>query len=394
MANQLTVEMRHSISALKEKGWSQRRIARELGVGRETVRRYCAEATEAKPATLSTPGTEANGAAPPNPAPGSEGPATSAEEAGGTGRPSLCQGLARVIEAKLALGLSAQRIYPELNPKLAAFCRHYGTVLLPCLPRTPEHKGKVENSVGYVKKNALKARQFPSLQSQNEFLREWERTVADGRIHGTTRRQVQAVFTEEKPHLQPLPPDLFPCFREARRTVHRDSFVEVEKAYYAVPQEYIGCSVWARRDGREVRLSNERGEQLRLYCRLEPGRFSESLGVGGGRGSLQANLDYWLQRAGELGEPVSRWAQGLVEQRGPAAIRSLMGLVSLHEVHSFKALNTACATALSRNVWRLRDLRQLLARPTGVQTQLDFMEHHPLIRDLAEYGLFIRTHHE
>jgi len=290
--------------------------------------------------------------------------------------------------------LSAQRIYPELNPKLAAFCRHYGTVLLPCLPRTPEHKGKVENSVGYVKKNALKARQFPSLQSQNEFLREWERTVADGRIHGTTRRQVQAVFTEEKPHLQPLPPDLFPCFREARRTVHRDSFVEVEKAYYAVPQEYIGCSVWARWDGREVRLSNERGEQLRLYCRLEPGRFSESLGVGGGRGSLQANLDYWLQRAGELGEPVSRWAQGLVEQRGPAAIRSLMGLVSLHEVHSFKALNTACATALSRNVWPPRDLRQLLARPTGVQTQLDFMEHHPLIRDLAEYGLFIRTHHE
>jgi hypothetical protein len=81
-----------------------------------------------------------------------------------------------------------------------------------------------------------------------------------------------------------------------------------------------------------------------------------------------------------------------VEQRGPAAIRSLMGLVNLHEQHSFKALNTACATALSRGVWRLRDVRQLLARPTGVQTQLDFMEDHPLIRNLAEYGLFIRHH--
>lgn len=519
MANQLTVEAIQNIRALKEQGWSQRRIARELGVDRETVRRYWSEGGSSKPATLSTPGNEGGVV---SPTPAADAPDRVAGTAAGsgvgekdTGRPGHCQPFAALIEAKLALGLSAQRIHqdlkgevafggsyqsvkrfvrrlkrvepqrvwrievqpgeeaqvdfglgapvreepggrqrrtwvfrivlsysrkayaesvfrqdtetflrclenafrcfggvpktlnldnlkaavlrfdwadPELNPKLAEFARHYRTVILPCLPRTPEHKGKVENSVGYVKKNALKARHFASLAAQNQFLRDWEHSVADGRIHGTTRRQVKALFEEEAPHLQGLPPTLFPCFREARRTVHRDSYVEVEKAYYAVPQEYIGRIVWARWDGREVRLSNERGEQLRLYCRLEPGRFTDPLGVGGGRGSLQSNLDYWLARAGELGEPVSRWAHGLVEQRGPEAIRSLMGLVNLHEQHSFKALNTACATALSRGVWRLRDVRQLLERPSGVQTQLDFMEDHPLIRNLAEYGLFIRHH--
>jgi transposase len=519
MANLLTVEAIQNIRTLQKQGWSQRRIARELGLDRQTVRRYWAEDGESKPATLSTSGTEGATKAPPPPASGAvelasgtTGVSSAAEK--DPGRPSHCQRFLGLIEAKLALGLTAQRIHqdlqvevafagsyqsvkrfvrrlkqtqpqrvwrievqpgeeaqvdfglgapvveeprkrrrtwvfrivlsfsrkgyaeavfrqdtesflrclenafrcfggvprtlnldnlkaavlrfdwadPELNPKLAEFARHYGTVILPCLPRTPEHKGKVENSVGYVKKNALKARRFASLAAQNQFLGEWEHTVADARIHGTTRRQVQALFQEERTHLQRLPPSLFPCFREARRTVHRDSYVEVEKAYYAVPQEYIGRSVWARWDGREVRLSTERGEQLRLYCRLEPGRFTDPLGVGGGRGSLQSNLDYWQRRAAELGEPVSRWAQGLVEQRGPAAIRSLMGLVSLHEHHSFKALNTACATALSRGVWRLRDVRQLLARPSGVQTQIDFMEDHPLIRNLAEYGLFIRNH--
>ena len=515
MANQLTVDTIQNIRALQAQGWSQRRTAWELGVDRETVRRYWAGA-DSKPATLSTPGTEpVDGPSPPAPveAPGGLGAAATQGPAD-TGRPGLCQPFAALIEAKLALGLTAQRIHqdlveevafggsyqsvkrfvrrlrrvepqrvwrievqpaeeaqvdfglgapvvdpeggrrrrtwvfrivlshsrkayseavfrqdtetflrclenaflcfggapktlnldnlkaavlrfdwadPDLNPKLAEFARHYRTVILPCLPRTPEHKGKVENSVGYVKKNALKARRFDSLAAQNRFLQEWERGVADIRIHGTTRRQVQALFEEERPHLLGLPPALFPCFREGRRTVHRDSFVEVEKAYYAVPQEYIGRVVWARWDGREVRLSTERGEPLRMYARLEPGRFTDPLGVGGGRGSLEANLDYWLKRAGELGEPVARWAHGLVEQRGPAAIRSLMGLVALHEVHSFKALNTACATALSRGVWRLRDLRQLLERPTGVQTQLDFMEDHPLIRNLAEYGLFIRN---
>ncbi len=33
---------------------------------------------------------------------------------------------------------------PELNPKIAAFCAHYGTVMLPTKPYTPRHKGKIE----------------------------------------------------------------------------------------------------------------------------------------------------------------------------------------------------------------------------------------------------------
>jgi transposase len=515
MANQLKVEVIQNIRALKEQGWSQRRIARELGLDRETVRRHWKRGGDPKPATLSTPGNE--GGEGPSPVPPGRVEPAAVDGTTGMGRPGLCDGFAALITGKLEQGLSAQRIHqdlqrevafagsyqsvkrfvrglkeerpqrvwrievqpaeeaqvdfglgapvvegaggrrrrtwvfrivlsfsrkaysesvyrqdtetflrcienafrcfggvpktlnldnlkaavlrfdwadPELNPKLAEFARHYRTVILPCIPRTPEHKGKVENSVGYVKKNALKARSFESLAAQNRFLGEWERNVADVRIHGTTRRQVQALFLEEAGHLLGLPPTLFPCFREGRRTVHRDSFVEVEKAYYAVPEEYIGHVVWARWDGREVRISTEKGEQIRMHCRLEPGRFSESLGVGGGRGSLQSNLDYWMGRAGELGEPVSRWAQGLVEHRGPASIRSLMGLVGLHEQHSFKALNTACATAVSRGAWRLSDVRQLLERPSGVQTQLDFMEDHPLIRNLAEYGLFLRNHRQ
>lgn len=527
MANQLKVDMKQNIVALKNRGWSQRKIARELGVDRDTVRRYCLAAADSKAATLSTPGDLAppnpaasppEGVAPSSLAPGpveadaKEAPAPPELEV--TGRPSLCDAFAQSIETKFALGLTAQRIFqdlqsevqfvgsyqsvkrfvrrlrrseparvwrievqpgeeaqvdfglgapvvtpekrrqrtwvfrivlsysrkayaeavfrqdtetfirclenafrhfggvsrtlnldnlkaavlhfdwadPEFNPKLAMFCRHYGTVLMPCLPRTPEHKGKVENSVGYVKSNALKARSFESLAAQNEFLRHWERSVADVRIHGTTRRQVSAVFAEEKAQLLPLPPSLFPCFREAKRMVHRDSHVEVEKAYYLVPEEYIGLEVWVRWDGREVRVFNLKWEQLRLHRRLEPGSFTEPLGIGGGRGTLQANLDYWLERASQLGEPVARWAKGLVDQRGPNAIRSLMGLVGLVEQHSLKALNTACATALSRGVWRLGDLRHLLARPGPVQSQLHFMENHPLIRDLAEYGVFIRTH--
>ena len=279
---------------------------------------------------------------------------------------------------------------PELNPKLAEFARHYGTAILPCLPRTPEHKGKVENSVGYVKDNGLKGHVFDSLAAQNQHLVHWECSVADQRIHGTTKRQVAQLFAEEKKHLRPLPASLFPAFAEAPRTVHRDSYVEVAKAYYALPPEYIGEKVWVRWDAREVRVFNARWEQVQIHRRLEPGQFSKVLGIGGGQGTLQANLQYWLKRAGELGSDCAQWSEALARARGIEAMRSLMGLVNLTDKHSFRAVNDACAKATAKGVYRLRDLRALLDS-REIQSELSFDQHHPLIRQLSEYGVFIKT---
>ena len=281
---------------------------------------------------------------------------------------------------------------PQLNPKLLSFCRHYGCALMPCLPRTPEHKGKTERGIGYMKGNALRARTFNSLSAENEFLRHWEKTVADVRIHGTTRKQVAALFAQEQKSLLALPPDLFPCFQEGQRTVHRDSYVEVDKAYYTVPPEYIGQQVWVRWDGREVRVFNQRWEQIKLHAHLQPGQFDQVLGVGGGHGPLERQLDYWLKRAQELGAPCAQWSEGVLQRKGPLGVRSIMGLIGLCDHHSFKTVNDACASALSRGAWRLRDVRALLEqRQREVQTHLSFAQSHPLIRNLAEYGLFIES---
>jgi transposase len=281
---------------------------------------------------------------------------------------------------------------PELNPKLLSFCRHYGCALLPCRPRTPEHKGKTERGIEYLKGNALRGRTFAGLSSENEFLRHWEKTVADVRIHGTTRKQVAALFAEEQKALLPLPPDLFPCFQEGQRTVHRDSYVEVDKAFYTVPPEYIGQEVWVRWDGREVRIFNPRWDQIKLHAHLPPGKFDKVLGLGGGEGPLERQVDYWLKRAQELGAPCGSWAQGVLERKGPLGLRSIMGLIGLSDHHSFKTVNDACASALSRGAWRLRDVKALLEqRQREIQTHMNFAQNHPLIRNLAEYGLFIQT---
>lgn len=75
---------------------------------------------------------------------------------------------------------------PELNSKLASFVAHYGTVILPTKPMTPRHKGRGERGIDFVQQ-ALKSRAFASLAAENTFLAEWEKNVADNRIHGTTR---------------------------------------------------------------------------------------------------------------------------------------------------------------------------------------------------------------
>ena len=100
MSNVLKVSLQATIYSLHERGWSRRRIARELGIDRETVGRYL---LLAKPA-ISTTGVEGTGEAKP-----------AISTAGkNIGRKSQCEPLAEVIMAKVEVGLSAQRIYQDL----------------------------------------------------------------------------------------------------------------------------------------------------------------------------------------------------------------------------------------------------------------------------------------
>ena len=287
--------------------------------------------------------------------------------------------------------LKADWFDPEINPKLADFCRHYAMHVVPCRPGTPQHKGKIERGVAYVRTNALKGRRFRSLAEQNRFLSHWEGSVADKRIHGTTRKQVAACFEEERPHLQPLPASLFPCFQEGHRSVHRDSYVEVEKAFYEAPPELIGREVWVRWDSRCVKIFNERMEQVGMHTRQEPGKFSHSLGAGGFSAPVLSSCRYWVNRAAVLGEQCGQWAQSALDARGPESLRSIMGLCNLIKKHSGAVLNAACAKALKAGTHRLKDVRRLIGEHSE-QTAFSFAQSHPLIRDLKTYSDFVNHH--
>jgi transposase len=277
---------------------------------------------------------------------------------------------------------------PELNAKVAEFCRHYGVVILPTRPAMPHHKGKIESGVKYAQNNALKGRSFSSLAGQNQFLLEWESSVADTRIHGTTRQQVGKVFNEvERPNLLPLPAGLFPVFEEAPRTVHQDGYIELARAYYSVPPEYVGRQVWVRWESRLVRVFNQRREVVAVHVRVEPGKFATDPNHlhSPYRRIVEHGLDYLLDRARLIGPQTGSWAEAMIQNRGPIGIRVLHGLLSLAGKHPVKALENAAQKALHHGAWRLRDLRALLEAASDSSGQLDFLETHPLIRNLETY---------
>jgi transposase len=283
---------------------------------------------------------------------------------------------------------------PELNPKLEAFCRHYGCVVLPTKPRTPRHKGKTERGVGYAQDNALKGRTFASLDEQNRHLEHWEATIADTRIHGTTKRQVGRQFLEvERPALQPLPRERFPFFHEAQRIVHRDGHIEVAKAYYSAPPEYLGRKVWVRWDGRIVRVFNHRMEQIALHVRQEPGCFSTlpehipSQKISG----VERGAEWLLAKVRKIGPESTQWAEAMLENRGIEGLRVLQGLVSLAARHPSEAIERACHTAHSCRAFRLRILRELLKRQAPPQRAFEWAEDDPIIRPLSEYRDWLAT---
>jgi transposase len=282
---------------------------------------------------------------------------------------------------------------PELNPKIVAFCKHYGFALVPTRPRTPEHKGKVERGVDYVQENALKGMTFESLSLQNQHLFQWEKNVADTRIHGTTKKHVGKQFLEvEKQHLGPLPPEPFPIYDEGMRKVSRDGHVEVKGSFYSAPPEYLGCEVWVRWNDRVVRMLNHRQEQIAVHPRMERGKFStlsEHIAPSKING-IERGAQYLLQKAKLIGPQSTRWAEGAISEHGVQGMRIIQGLLSLTRKYESHEIEQASETAWRSGSFRCRTLRKLLEHGGSKQQTMEFMDEHPVIRSIFEYEQFFR----
>jgi hypothetical protein len=114
---------------------------------------------------------------------------------------------ARIMIDNLKVGVLSHPFgqRPVFHPRYLDLAAHYGFAPVACNVRRANEKGRVENGVGYVKKNFLAGLDLASFAAVNPAAITWRDTIANVRIHGETHRKPIDLFAEEKPRLKPLP---------------------------------------------------------------------------------------------------------------------------------------------------------------------------------------------
>ncbi|MCK5683390.1 hypothetical protein KAJ27_04695, partial [bacterium] len=256
-----------------------------------------------------------------------------------------------------------------------------------------EHKGKVESNVNYVQENALRGKQFESLDAQNSHLRSWNRGWASVRIHGTTKRQVKAMYELERPHLLPLPATDYPFFKIGIRKVNAmDSHIEVGGAYYPVPPQFMGQSVQVHFNSQTVKVFSK-GKCIQVLSTIKKGYFHPDQGclphqILNSRNTAQKAM---LERCRVTGDKVLAWAEETLAHRDIIGYRAIQGVLSLTRSYSSDKLNKACELASERKAYNYSLVKHcLIEQSLHEQNAEEEAEHltqqSNLIREMDDYA--------
>ena len=149
---------------------------------------------------------------------------------------------------------------PVLNPKYLDVARHHGFTIAPCNVGKGNEKGRVENGVGYVKKNFLAGLDLPDFSALNPAARQWLDTVANVRLHSETRQQPVQAWHTERPSLSPLPLHPFDIATVSQVRASRQFRLTLDTNHYSVPAPYAGQTLTLKTY--PDRLCVSLGEQL------------------------------------------------------------------------------------------------------------------------------------
>ena len=265
-----------------------------------------------------------------------------------------------VVLDNLKEGVIKPDLYePQLNAVYAATLKHYGVVGDPARVRDPNRKGTVEHAIGHTQATALKGRRFETIEEQNQHLEHWETKWAAQRIHGSERRQVEAMFQEEKSHLLPLPLLGMQYFTEGQYTVNDDSCVRVDHSSYAARPAVIGSRVLVRLFARRLEIRDLKTQALlRTHDRAErPGTVVLPMNERVFNPSRETQRI--LSQAKAIGVATHKLCETLFEREGRVGQRKLWGIVGLVRRYPRRLIEAACERAMLEGVYSYGHVKTL-----------------------------------
>lgn len=126
------------------------------------------------------------------------------------------------------------------------FIEEIGIGIHVCRKADPESKGKVENSVKYVKRNFLEVRDFSSVEEANAGVLKWLKRRANGKISQATRQIPSIMIEKEREKLKPLINSIFrknSLIGREDRNVDDKGRISVHACAYQLPCKYRNKTV-------------------------------------------------------------------------------------------------------------------------------------------------------
>jgi hypothetical protein len=266
-----------------------------------------------------------------------------------------------------AIVAGADAVNPRFTAGWLDYAQARGFVTDAARVRSPKDKPKVERAVQYVRGNFFAGEHFTGLSDAQARAEAWCRDVAGMRIHGTIAARPAEVFAErEAAALLPPPgaPYDVPVF--ARVKVHRDFHVEVARALYSAPKDYLGCHLDARADSALVKLFH-RGQLVKVHPRQQPGhRFTDPADLPAEK-TIYAMRDVasLAKAARRHGDAIGVYAGQLLDTDLPwTKMRQVYRLLGLVRRYGPGPVETACARALELDVVNVTKIASMLERAT------------------------------
>lgn len=235
-----------------------------------------------------------------------------------------------------AVVTNADAVNPQLSSGWLDYSQHVGFGTDPARVRSPQDKPRVERAVQYVRGNFWAGETFTDLADAQARVEVWCCERAGMRIHGTTAQRPAEMFTQLESGCLLEVPDAYDVPVFTRVKVHRDYHVEVGKALYSIPEQWIGQHLDARADSELVKLystGSGAGRLVKTHPRQRPGGRStdrEDLPAEKA-GYAMRDLTQLINVCAGLGENIGIYAERLLDDPLPwtrmRAVYRLQGLV-------------------------------------------------------------------
>lgn len=250
----------------------------------------------------------------------------------------------------------------RFHPTLLETAGAYHAQVRACGVRKPEHKGKVERAIRYLRDGFFAGRSILSREQCNEQLLDWIEKVAHTRPHPTQRgKTVRDVYYEERERLLRLPALAPSAERVEPVTVDKTASIRFDGNSYSLPPEHAyrtrtlavddtqvrvldGASVVAAHGrcwGRGQRIEHPAHREAILKDRDDAQEPMGSARLRVDVPQIEALLARWIDERRNMGGCVSRTVR-LLEGYGAEVLRRAVDEMLSRGTYDFGALSLLC----------------------------------------------------